>query len=259
MPPNDRYGRPTPIGTIRSSARKQEPATSTIGVSAGFRPGLLVKQHMLLVACIQGNSGDFPRTRRAHARKPRCCRVDRKIVAAPNLHGSTSNRRFKSDRDPTIQFPPVPSASAIFCCWACWRRSSGAPESARGNRLRTGRAGLEVWFEIVPPQKRWTVIEHAYDSVVYVRSSDSEGDETGWQKSCPGFARGGALPVGGTASAGESGFAKAALNFLSDRFRPAAVKPLDLKTAPYSPHGSCAPDSRRYRWSYRHAGTTAAN
>lgn len=121
--------------------------------------------------------------------------------------------------------------------WSCAGKRPTEPIADGQGRLRG------YGFTIEPPLgKNWTAAERAYDSVVYIRSSDFEGQE----RDIKGFAQASlgvvALPAGGTASADESGFAKAALNFLSDRFRgQPRVKLLDLKTAPCSLHGAlCA-------------------
>jgi hypothetical protein len=169
---------------------------------------------------------------------------------APNLLGSTSNRRF--------QIRSRPMSDSIFragtrarsfrhllllsmlapLVWSCAGKRPAEPIADGQGRLRG------YGFTIEPPRgKDWTVAEHAYDSVVYIRSSDFEGRRKRGGRSLAQASLGVvALPAGGTASADESGFAKAALNFLSDRFRgQPRVKLLDLKTAPYSLHGAlCA-------------------
>lgn len=121
--------------------------------------------------------------------------------------------------------------------WGCAGKRPTEPIADGQGRLRG------YGFTIEPPRgKDWTVAEYAYDSVVYVRSSDSEGRERGGKSFAQASLGVVALPAGGTVSADESGFAKAALNFLSDRFRgQPRVKLLDLKTVPYSLHGAlCA-------------------
>ena len=99
--------------------------------------------------------------------------------------------------------------------WGCAGKRPTEPIADGQGRLRG------YGFTIEPPRgKDWTVAEYAYDRVVYVRSRPtSEGRERGGKSSAQASLGVVALPAGGTVSADESGFAKAALNFLSDRFR----------------------------------------
>jgi hypothetical protein len=126
---------------------------------------------------------------------------------------------------------------ALFL-WNCATERPAGPIADEQGRLR-GRG-----FTVSPPQGRgWTIAENAYDTVVYLKSSDS-GDRA--DRNGKTFAQASlgvvTLPAGGTASADEAGFAKAAQNFLSDRFRgQPRVSLMDLKTAPSSLNGAlCA-------------------
>lgn len=229
---------------------------------------------MLSVVCIQGSSEEiFPRTRLAwspvaliqirgwialsypvHGTCARrgdlsaCKSRSRKIVAwhriclVQHQHGVFNieiHERFNlSGRYPRAKFAPSSAAGHAGAAHVGLRR-----KAAHGTHSRRAGPAQRVWFhDRAAAGKDWTVAEYAYDSVVYVRSSDSEGRERGGKSFAQASLGVVALPAGGTVSADESGFAKAALNFLSDRFRgQPRVKLLDLKTVPYSLHGAlCA-------------------
>lgn len=110
-------------------------------------------------------------------------------------------------------------------------------------------------FIVTPPQGQgWKVAENAYDSVVYVKSSDPEAgqladgldnvDQPQKSKVSVHASLGVVtLPANSTASAEDAeSFAKAAQSFLSNRFvgQP-RISLMDLKTTPYSLNGAlCA-------------------
>jgi hypothetical protein len=123
--------------------------------------------------------------------------------------------------------------------WGCASKPRSAPVTDGQGRLH-GHG-----FTITPPQgKDWTVAEKADDSVVYLKSPDSRNGQDSARKVLAQASLGVVtLPAEGTASAeDEAGFARAAQNFLSNRFvGQSRVSLMDLKTAPYSLNGAlCA-------------------